>query len=316
MRRAIRLAFAMQRLELRLLLGAVLLMAVAALGIAWQMRVVRDEQLACIRTTPQPMEGSAVSPCTAQDDALNSLDRISAFIKVGIMGTPIVLGLFLGVPLVAREVESRTAPLAWTLSRSRRRWLWQRGLPVLGALTLACIAAGVAGDVLAHAPPWAEGTGPGFEDWFVRGPQVAVRGAAVAAIGLLTGAVVGRQLPAVLMGFVATIALFASATMVLDAWMADAVEPVAVQEGQIVGGKIYGSGIREDATGEILSDEAAYQKLGNALDFGIPTGYTQVYYLVPSRRYGDFVLYEGALFGIVALAGMGATTWIVTRRSP
>ena len=122
MRRAIRLAFAMQRLELRLLLAAVLLVSVAALAIAWQTRVVRGEQLVCYRNAPAVVEGSEGSPCPAQDGPLQTLDQAAAFAKVGVLAAPILMGLFLGVPLVARELESRTAPLAWSLSRSRRRW--------------------------------------------------------------------------------------------------------------------------------------------------------------------------------------------------
>jgi hypothetical protein len=318
MRQAIRLAFAMQRLELRLLLAAVLLVSVAALGIAWQTRVLREAQLACLESAPPAVEGSVESPCPGQDEPLATLDRVSAFAKMGVIFTPIVLGLFLGVPLVAREIESRTAPLAWSLSRSRRRWLLQRAVPVFGVIALACIAVGVAGDVLAHAPPWVEGSDPGFEDWWARGPQVAVRGVAIAAAGMAIGAIVGRQLPALLLGGVATLALFVAVTLVDDALMRSAVEPIAVGPNQLVTGKIYGSGFRQDASGRLLSDEEGYALFGDQLDESgyPPPGYSMVYYLVPSRRYGEFAVYDAAMFGTVAAAGMALAFWIVVRRRP
>jgi hypothetical protein len=321
MLRRVRIAFRLQRFELRLLLGAALLVAVAALAIAWQIRVLRDEQLACYRDAPTAVEGSLDSPCSAQDSSLVVLEQAAAFVKAGVVATPILLGLFLGIPLVAREVESRTAQLAWTLSRSRRRWLLQRAAPVLGAVVVACLAAGLAGDVLVHAAPWVEGSDPGFEDWWARGPQVAVRGVAVGAIGLLVGALMGRQLPALLLAGIGTLALFVGATLMVEGWMEAAAKPVVVGPEQIVSGKIYGSGLRDDATGEVISYEQAYETFGESFGemidkFGNSLGYSQVYFMVPSRRYGEFVLYEAAIFGLVALAGIGASAQIVANRRP
>ena len=40
-------------------------------------------------------------------------------------------GLFLGVPVVARELERGTARLAWSLAPSRMRWYLARLLPLL-----------------------------------------------------------------------------------------------------------------------------------------------------------------------------------------
>jgi hypothetical protein len=70
MRRAFRLAFAMQRFELRLLLGAALLLAVIALGLAWQLRVARAEDLACHRAAPPPVEGSRYGDFVLRESAI------------------------------------------------------------------------------------------------------------------------------------------------------------------------------------------------------------------------------------------------------
>ena len=318
MLRAIRLALRMQRFELRLLLGAALLITAAALALAWQIRVVREEQLACYLAAPPAVEGSIGTPCPEQDPTLELLNNASAFAKIGVLGTPFLLGLFLGVPLVAREVEGRTAPLAWSLSRSRWRWLLLRAAPVLAVVLLASLAAGLAGDVLTHAAPWFEGSDPGFEDSWSRGPLVAVRGLAVAAIGLAIGALLGRQLPALLAGGVVTVALMAGVTITLDGWMREAAEPIAVGPEQVVSGKIYGSAYRDDATGRIVSDEELYLAGGELEtdEYGIPLGMTQVYYMVPSTRYGEFVLRESALLLLAALMATGVAVVAVQRRRP
>jgi hypothetical protein len=318
MLRAIRLALSLQRFELRLLLGATLLVTVAALALAWQTRVVREEQLACYRAAPPAVEGSLDSPCPEQDPTLELLNDASAFAKVGVLGTPFVLGLFLGVPIVAREIEARTASLAWSLSRSRRRWLLLRAAPVLAVVALASLAAGLAGDVLTHAAPWFEGSDPGFEDSWSRGPLVAVRGMAVGGIGLAIGALLGRQLPGLLAGGLVTIALVAVVTITIDGWMRDAAEPIAVGPEQVISGKIYGSDYRDDATGEIVSDEELYLADGEMRtdEYGIPLGMTQVYYMVPGTRYGEFVLRESALFLVAALLASGVAVAAVSVRRP
>ena len=131
----------------------------------------------------------------------------------------------------------------------------------------------------------------------------------------------GRQLPALLLAGVGTLALFVAATLMVEGWMEAAAEPVVVRPEQIVSGKIYGGAFRDDATGEVISYEQAYESFGESFgeeidEFGNPIGYSQVYYMVPSRRYNEFVLYEAAIFGLVALAGIGASTQIVAARRP
>jgi hypothetical protein len=316
LRRALHLAFALQRLELRLLLGVAVLVIVAALGIAWQTRVVREEQLACYRAIPSAEEGDEYSPCHAHDPTLQSLDTAAGFAKVGVIGLPILMGAFLGVPVVARELEGRTAHLAWSLSRSRRWWLVQRAAPPLVVVGVAAVAMGVAGDVLTHAAPWVEGSDPGFEDWWSRGPQVAVRAGAVFGIALAVGALLGRQLPAVLVTGGATLALFMAAFFVLDGWMEAAAEPLPIAPTTIVSGKIYGSGWRDDATGRLLGDDEVAFDEDDLDEFGMPRGYTMIFYMVPSDRYGEFVLREAGLFGVATIGALGLGALVTQRRRP
>ena len=318
MLRAFRLAYRMQRFELWLLIGAVLLVSVAALGIAWQTRAVREEQLACYRDAPAAVEGSLGTPCPDQDEALQLLEPAAAFAKAGVLLTPFVLGLFLGVPVVAREIEGRTAGIAWTLNPSRRRWLLTRGGPVIAAAVLASLVAGVAGEIVARSAPWAEGTDLGFTDYGARGELVAVRALAVASIGLVMGALVPRQLPALLLAGAASVGLFVAMTIVMDGWMEAAAEPIPVGPMQQVSGRIYGSAMRDDATGQIVGEEEWFLANPDPIydEFGIPLGTTMVYYMVPGWRYGEFVLRESAVLSAVAVLAIATSAAVVSVRRP
>ncbi len=60
---------------------------------------------------------------------------------------PVLAGLFLGAPLLARETENGTARLAWTQGVGRIRWLLAQVVPVavLLALTAAVLVVNSAG---------------------------------------------------------------------------------------------------------------------------------------------------------------------------
>ncbi len=63
-----------------------------------------------------------------------------SLIQVGLTGLPVLVGMFVGAPLLAREYERRTYLLAWTQSVSRTRWLAARlgmALAVVGLATAA-----------------------------------------------------------------------------------------------------------------------------------------------------------------------------------
>jgi hypothetical protein len=225
--------------------------------------------------------------------ALDLLASAASLAKVGALATPFLLGLFLGVPLVAREIEGRTASIAWTLSGSRRRWLVHRAAPVVVVVVLAALLVGIGGEVLTRSAPGNEGVDPGFGDYGSRGALVAVRALAVLTLGIGVGALVPRQLPALLLALGTTIALFAALTLGMDAWMAAEAVPIEVGPAQQGASRIFDMAYREDATGRLISFADYYSNHGG--DIGVPEGeepigMTMVAYQVPGDRYGGFVM--------------------------
>jgi hypothetical protein len=315
MARAFRLAFAMQGLELVLLLAGALVLTAASLALAWQIRVSRTDELACYRAAPQPVEGSQASPCPQFEPWLTTLESGAVVVHGAATYAPFVLGLFLGVPIVAREVEHRTAGIAWSLSRSRRRWLVLRAAPILVVVALATLAVGISGDLLTHAMPWAEGSEVGFADHGARGPLVMVRGIAAFGIAMGLGALVPRQVPALLLAAGFTLALFVGVTLYMDDLMRREAEPLTNQEMQQgASQKIYDTALRVDATGEIISDEDYYRD--HPVTMELPPGLTPVVYTIPGSRYGEFVLRESVILGAGAVLGIATTAVVVNLRRP
>lgn len=121
---------------------------------------------------------------------------------------PALLGMFVGAPLIAREVQLRTHLLAWTQGVTRRRWFLVRVGLVLGSgLIAAALLAGVAQGWFAmqrslgsvsFATRWG-----GFEI----GPPVIIAYTIFAlSLGVAASAAIRRTVPAMavtLVGFIA-----------------------------------------------------------------------------------------------------------------
>ena len=159
-----RLAFRMQRLELLLFLAAAILLVVASLLIAWGASEVRADFDACMQRLGPGANCSPSSP------SLNDFSLWGGFATLGAFLTPFALGLILGVPVVAREIEGRTAGIAWTLSRSRVRWLIQRVLPLAIFVIVLSAAVAIGSEFVTRTNPFADyASNPGFADYTSRG---------------------------------------------------------------------------------------------------------------------------------------------------
>jgi len=315
--RAWRLAFRMQRLELLIFVAAAVLVTVASLLIAWGASEARASFDACYQASGTDA-GCASSP------SLNDFSMWGGFAKLGAFLTPFALGLFLGVPVVAREMEERTAGIAWTLSRSRSRWLIQRVVPLVVVVIVLAAAVGIGSEFVTRTNPFAElDANPGFADHTARGWMLPVRALAVLLVAVAVGAMVPRQLPALLLAGAVTLALFVGLSIGMDAWMTAEARPMPIDEsrfGLVAGGpRIFDIAYRDDATGEVITMNDFYNRYGDiAFPDGEqgPEGFTQVAIGIPGEEYATWVTRESAILGALALASGALALVVVRRRRP
>jgi hypothetical protein len=161
--------------------------------------------------------------CKIAVDAFASIDHEEADrVLAAVAVLPFALGLLGGIPIVARELEGRTAQTAWSLFGSRRRWLIRQVAPVLLVLGIAVSFAALAASILegTREPLYqASHTYDAFRGLGLHGPLVVIRAFGIFGIGLLFGALDGRSIPALVYGVILSIGLAIATQVARDAWL-------------------------------------------------------------------------------------------------
>jgi hypothetical protein len=310
----LRTAWLLQRFELTLLIGASVVLTIASLIVAWQLNVAVAELRDCYQAAPD----SSVPgwPCRDIDAWFAQLSGAQQVILGVTLTVPFVLGLFLGAPLVAREIERRTAPIAWSLSPSRRRWLIRRAMPVALIVGLALVLVGQVAEALILAT---EPEAIGFRHFAMHGPLLVVRGVAVLAIGVFIGLAIGRALPAVLLTILAVVGLFGGLQIARTEMMRSEAVWLDPSEMSASIEMVYDSGFRVDATGEQLTYDEAFERYPEELGpfgEGLPPGTTVLVRANPPEQYPAFVAREAAALLLVTVVAAAAAIWLIGTRRP
>lgn len=241
---------------------------------------------------------------------------------------PFVVGLLLGVPIVGRELEMRTAGLAWSLTGRRWRWLASRFVPVLilGAGGLLVVSLLVA-DMARIAHPWnylGPGRIPDLTEVGSEGLPLAARGLMTLGIGLLAGALLGRTLPAFAIGIVVCFMLLFVGKPFLQAQVGQSVavwQPTPGSPGipEDTGPVLYVPGLSETAfraaDGTILSYDQVMQQCG-ACEEPSPVTYQPIQLVAPIESYPIFENAEMIVTSTIGLACIALAFPVVTRRRP
>jgi hypothetical protein len=231
---------------------------------------------------------------------------------------PVVTGMFLGAPLIAREFETGTYRMAWTQSVSRTRWLAVKVL-IVGAASV------LASGLVSWITTWWFGPDDSLQmDKFVDATfgirDVAPLGYAAFAfaVGLTAGLLFRRVLPAMATTLVVFVAARMMVQMLVRQRFATPISATfAFKPGP--GGSVK-AGLIPD--GSWISSEQIFDPSGHPvreLRFGpgdacVATnsclnGYTQHVEYQPWNRYWPFQWTEFGLFLAIALVLIGFCFW-------
>jgi hypothetical protein len=160
-----------------------------------------------------PMDSSWI-PAACQLPSQRFTDALSSW-DVRIVSSlgdvlPFFVGIVMGAPLVARELEQGTAPLSWALAGARWKWLAGRILAALLLIVPLLLIAGLAADVLRGAQEPGVDPHASFDYFTSRGVFFVLWGVATLMGTVALGALFGRTMPVVIVALIAC--LFARAT--------------------------------------------------------------------------------------------------------
>lgn len=329
-----RLSYRQQRWELLLILLGAVGAAAAMIWFAGSLTGLQAANPDCVSSVAANSETGPPAACQSFLTAYYDAQGMASTLLALSAAAPFGVGVLLGAPLVAREIDGGTAQLAWSLSRSRVSWLVRR-FAFIAAFTVVLLGAlAVTSETLAQAMSPDRDLSTDFAWLGSRGPLIVARGVGALMIAMLVGAVIGRVLPSVLAaGFVVAVA-FTGMTFAQDAWLDGQAEVfrsnVLFQGPSADPGVLYVGGGLELVSGEVV----AYEQLrarGIDAEYGDehgrmfasqadmlaerPLGY-EVVFVIPGSRYGEVVAVVGAASVALGLAALLATGVVVSRRRP
>jgi ABC-type transport system involved in multi-copper enzyme maturation permease subunit len=287
---------------------------------------------------------AACHPATSVDCGvmINTFIGTNGFLSNGVIlqVVPVLIGAFVGAPVLAREMETGTFRYAWTQGFGRWRWAVAKLVPL--AVLLA--AAGGAFSALLswyYQPYFAPGNQalgvpemtpffPGLFD--LRGVGLAAWTLAAFAIGALAGMLIRRVVPAI----VATLAVYAGLAFATGGFLrAHYLTPLVTSNLNVPdsawilsqwwtkGGttlsqstlhQVFDSAFEQVAP-VVTNTSQKTQAYFNVLQYLSRHGYMQWTRYQPGSRFWPFQWIEGGWLLALSVLLIAATVWLVRRRA-
>ena len=279
---------------------------------------------------------SSICQQVAQDFLNRHLSGV--LVTAGFMqALPVLVGAFVGAPLLARELETGTFRYAWTQGFGRTRWTVAKLAVLAIAVTIAAAAFGALFSWY-YQPVIGAGGGDGgplrpiiFD---LRGVALPAWTLAAFAIGALTGILIRRVIPAILATLALWIVLaFLTGTYLRPHYEAALVTHTAnppagalvINQGLFRGGKPASldminqtlSAVDVQALTPTLfhAGPSSPPNFGDPVQYLIQHGYTQITTYQPASRFWRFQWIEGSWLLALSLLLLAATISRVRRRA-
>jgi hypothetical protein len=235
---------------------------------------------------------------------------------------PLLAGVFVGAPLVARELEFGTYRFAWTQGVSRRRWLLSKTALLAAGTVVAAAATSLV--IMWWRSPFDQLEGRiGPSGFDVEGIVVPAYALFALALGVLAGIVFRRTVAAMTATLLAFGAVrFLVAAFVRPHFMAPLHRVIAATAASATPGNwmlsntlVDGGGRQITASREELAVLHAQQAGIDPHTYILALGWKRIVSYQPAGRFWTFQLLEAGIFAGLAVAALLVALWLV-RRTP
>jgi hypothetical protein len=273
--------------------------------------------------------GSAACRLTDQlftNDYYPTAETMTGFLQV----VPVLAGVFVGGPVLARELETGTFRFAWTQGCGRLRW----AVTKLALLAIAVTAAAQAFSLLFtwYFQPWfakdLDGSlAPQLFD--LRGIDLAAWTLLAFALGVAAGALIKRTVPAIAAALAAWTGLdFATFMVLRKHYQAPLLVKGANQSVSGIGndwiiGQWYtgpnGKPVSQQTVRNVVAHAPA--SVQNSQNPNVATAYLSAHHYAqwasyqPASRYWHFQFIEGGWLLALSLILLAGTVWLVRRKA-
>ena len=305
---SIRLTFRLHRFELLMLGGFTALVVVAALVVAGRLDGLGYGPCAQVMETYT----RSCEVLAQRFYAMDSREATPVLTLAAIL--PYAFGLFLGAPIVAREIERGTTRLAWSIAPSRLRWYVLRTAPIVVVVVLLAFVAGMAADRLFAARSPGVDISNAFDGYGYRGGLLAVQALVITAGALGLGSVIGRLLPTIILALVIGVLGIALVGKLHEQYtQREAI--IVADDGEIRGAR-YIDQFFQLPDGRLVGWNELAEIDPAAMESEMGPQYPMVALVVPGERYREVEAREAVvLTGIAAVMLIGSGI-IVQRRRP
>src|SRR5579862_2380774 len=276
-------------------------------------------------------------------DLMNTFNGMYGFLTNGVIlqAVPALIGVFVGAPVLAREMESGVFRFSWTQGVGRWRWTIAKLVALAAVVTAAAGAITVlfswyyqpyfsAGTLAASSLPkggllGAAPFAPGLFD--LRGVTFATWTLAAFSIGVLAGILIRRVVPAM----VATLAAYAGlAVVVIEFLRQRYLTPLATRSQNLPGSSWIisqqwmkgGHAVSQNVIDQVLQQGGAkvFGKGGipqssDTTQYLAQHGFTLLTRYQPASRFWPFQWIEGGWLLALSVLLIAVSVWLVSRRA-
>ena len=259
-----------------------------------------------------------------------------------LLAVPMLIGAFVGVPVLARELETGTFRYAWTLGVGRRRWTLAKLVPLAVTVT---VAAGLFSLLFSwyYQPLFADGNSiplnPGL--FGLRGVAYAAWTLAGFAIGALVGLLIRRVVPAIAVTLVVCFGLTLSTGLylqphymtplvgknlasppvsawVISGWWTKDGTTVSQSAMNQVEDTLFRQVMTATVPKNVNNDDIKFYKgpaNSQVMNYLLHHGYAKWTSYQPASRFWPFQWIEGGWLLALSVLLLAATVWLVDRRA-